>query len=345
MAEPMKKRRQMTVAHVDGFAVMKDGNVIMKTRNPADQPRSGRSGFDLNLRRRLSVEGLITDRHGFICNDRERAFGYLTVAANAIIMARVLRGWRMDVGPIIEWAKHWVPCLTEKEIRGIVSKISRRPRGLTAQRAGKLLDVTKVEIDRLKLQTLQPVDVSRKAYTKERDEKKREADRKRITAIRRAQGVRPVSEISQGSVAAFCREHGLNRSSYRKAAAKGPEALTAFLLKKGIFLENEKWPDVSVSKHGTPYRNSATPLATFPKSSTSTRCARGPAEAIAAEGENMLYPMKAARAAAPLGLSALRNLPADTVEKLDQSASLDDRLKTIAANFDKQIGATDGDRK
>jgi len=48
----------------------------------------------------------------------------------------------------------------------------------------------------------------------------------------------------------------------------------------------------------------------------------------------MLYPMKAARAAALLGLSALRNLPADLAEKLDQSASLDDRLKTIAANFE-----------
>ncbi len=39
-------------------------------------------------------------------------------------------------------------------------------------------------------------------------------------------------------------------------------------------------------------------------------------------------------AASLLGLSALRSVPADFAEKLDQSASSDYRLKTIAANFE-----------
>ncbi|KAB2795929.1 hypothetical protein F9K87_16125 [Brucella anthropi] len=50
----------------------------------------------------------------------------------------------------------------------------------------------------------------------------------------------------------------------------------------------------------------------------------------------------ACRAASLLGLSVLRNLPADFAVKLDQSASLDARLKTIAANFDQQISDTVG---
>jgi len=37
------------------------------------------------------------------------------------------------------------------------------------------------------------------------------------------------------------------------------------------------------------------------------------------------------RAASLLGLSALRNLPADMAEKLDQSASLDGRLNVVEA--------------
>jgi hypothetical protein len=40
------------------------------------------------------------------------------------------------------------------------------------------------------------------------------------------------------------------------------------------------------------------------------------------------------RAAFLLGLSALRNLPADMAEKLDQSASLDGRLNVVEANFE-----------
>lgn len=51
------------------------------------------------------------------------------------------------------------------------------------------------------------------------------------------------------------------------------------------------------------------------------------------------------RAAYLLGLSALRNLPESFEQNLEQSRRLDERLKTIEANFDKQIDDMHGDRK
>jgi len=44
--------------------------------------------------------------------------------------------------------------------------------------------------------------------------------------------------------------------------------------------------------------------------------------------------LEVGRAAMMFSLSALRSVPADFAEKLDQSASIDDRLKTIAANLE-----------
>ncbi|KAB2716916.1 hypothetical protein [Brucella intermedia] len=96
MANALKQRRRMTMTTADGYDAMADGGVIRKTRNPADRPKGAKAGFNINLARRLSVEALIADRYGHACHEREQAFCYLTVVARALIMARVLRGWRAD---------------------------------------------------------------------------------------------------------------------------------------------------------------------------------------------------------------------------------------------------------
>lgn len=51
------------------------------------------------------------------------------------------------------------------------------------------------------------------------------------------------------------------------------------------------------------------------------------------------------RAAYLWGLSTLRALPESFVQNLEQSSTLDARLKAIEANFDKQIGDMQSDRK
>ncbi|RWC78342.1 MAG: hypothetical protein EOS71_03730 [Mesorhizobium sp.] len=64
--------------------------------------------------------------------------------------------------------------------------------------------------------------------------KKRQADRERIAAKRRADGARPRTEYETKGVTDFCRRHGLVRYSYQKAEARGRDSLLAFLAKKGV---------------------------------------------------------------------------------------------------------------
>lgn len=319
MANPLKQRRRMTMATADGYDVMADGGVIRRTRNPADRPKGAKAGFNINLACRLSVEALIADRHGHACHEREPAFCYLTVVARALIMARVLRGWRADIRPVVAWAERWTPSLQYNEVEQIARKLCRSPRGLNARRAGKFLNVSQNEIDRLGLQTLQPIDISTKAYKNACHLKKRKADRERINAIRRSQGVRSIKEVSDGSVAEFCRKHGIHRSSYRKAAAKGEAALAAFLRKKGIDqypVNKEKWPDLSVGNNDTTYRNSATGLATFEKRAGG-RLQSSPVLLTDHAAETSATEDKTAACASPL-----RRLPIQSITQTDGALAI-----------------------
>lgn len=253
-----------------GHSVQKFGAVIMKTRNPADRPRDGRGGFDLNRARIRALEQLIADRHGGPCHDLDHAGGYAAVAASAFTMARVVRGWKRNDRSALDWIAKWCP-LPAADVQMTLDKAARRTRGLTARRAGAMVGTSLKEIERLGLKTFAPVDRSTSDYEADRKARKNRMDRERIAAQRRAQGVRPVDTISAGSVARFCRENGLNRSSYRQAEKRGAQALRAFLEKKGIAPEN--WPHLSVGKRIPTEYNTATGVATQPPARETSRLA------------------------------------------------------------------------
>ncbi len=266
-------RRSLHYEIRDGYQAQVDEHgVAWRTRNPADRPREDRRGFNLNRERIRSIERLILGRHYGPCLARERAFAYATVAANALTMARIVRGWSINNQPSLEWIAKWCPCIVADEAQAIVSRIASRPRGMTARRAGTLLDVSSEEIERFGLRTIAPADKSAAQIKRDKKARKNKMDRERITAERRAKGVRPIEEVSAGSVAAFCRKHGIQRSSFRKAAERGAEALRALLAKKGIDdlpANIEKWPGLSVANRIPTEYNTATPLATFAEQATS----------------------------------------------------------------------------
>ncbi|WP_416797298.1 hypothetical protein [Ciceribacter azotifigens] len=268
MAKPIILNREVR----DGYAVKVDQHgVIWRSSNPSERPREDRQGFNLNLERIRSTERLILGRHEGPCYTRERAFAYATVAANALTMARVVRGWSINNQRALEWITKWCPCIIAEEAETLVSRIASRPRGMTARRAGSLLNVSSEEIERYGLRTLAPADKSAAQITRDKKARKNKMDRERIAAERRAKGVKPIEEVSAGSVAAFCRKHGIHRSSFRKAAERGAEALRAFLAKKGIDdlpANVEKWPDLSVGNRIPTEYNTATPLATFTERAT-----------------------------------------------------------------------------
>lgn len=267
MAEHARKHIELHREIRDGYQVLVEENGLVRfTRNPKDRPAETRPGFDLNRQRLRSIERLIADRHGGSCYDREFAFGYATVATVSLTMARVVRGWKPSHGPAKVWIEFLCPCLSPEEADEIIERIARRPRGQTARRAGLLVNVMQEEIDRLALRTLAPADKSAAQINRERRERKNRMDRERNIAARRAKGVRPIEDVSAGSVAAFCRDNGIHRSSFRKAAERGAEALRAFLVKKGINeipANWEKWPELSAPNRYPTDNNTATALATF----------------------------------------------------------------------------------
>lgn len=116
-----------------------------------------------------------------------------------------------------QWLDLWAPWLSRAESREAIAKAVASPRGWTADQLAWRYRVTKEERTMLGLTTIGAIDQGKGARTKRR----RECDRQRKTAKRRAAGAVSRSEYVQASIehAKPWEQAGISRATwYRKRA-------------------------------------------------------------------------------------------------------------------------------
>jgi hypothetical protein len=332
-------------SYVDGNIVVKNEHgVIVRTSSSFEVPDRN-SVFDVNLTRLSGVQSLITYRYDGPCDCDGDVEYYISAAFNLLACSMRLQRQKASVIRLLNWLNQWVPVADFDHAATLAEKVILHPRHLKAATLGRMLRLTTYEFRHLNLKGVHPFDDANFGSRSKRE--KAENDRQRKIRARREAGARPLSEIIENSHKAFCKRHNIPLRTFMRHKAKDATALSAYLGKMGV---SEKWHwDGAVIEEDIPLierHSSAKALPTI-KSSIFNSRAGGASKARTAEGEIMHFQkaMAVGRAATLLGMSTLRALPAGFVQNLEQSAQLDDRLKIIEANFDKQIGDMHGDRK
>ena len=330
---------------VDGNIVVRNEHgVIVRTSSSFEVPDRN-SIFDVNLTRLSGVQSLIIYRYGGPCDCDGDVEYYISAAFNLLACSMRLQRQKASVMRLLNWLKQWVPVADFEYAAALAEKVILHPRHLKAATLGRMLRLTTQEFQHLKLKGVHPFDDANFGARAKRE--KAENDKQRKIRARREAGARPLSEIVENSDKAFCKRHNIPLRTFMRHKAKGASNLSAYLGKKGI---SEKWHwDGAVIEEDIPLIERHSSAKTLPaiKLSIVNSRAGGASRARTAKGGSMNFhkTMAVGRAATLFGMSTLRALPASFAENLDQPASLDERLKIIEANFDKQIGDMQRDRK
>jgi len=319
-------------AVVDGTIVIKnESGVIVRTSSALDAP-DRQDVFDINLTRLAGIQQLILHRYGGPCDCDGDADLYLSAAFNALACSMRLKRQKASLVRLLNWMREWVPVADPETTALLAERVIARPRYIRASTLGSMLRLSTCEHRSLHLKGIYPCDDATFALRKARE--KAERDRQTKRRRRREAGARPLSEIIQHSDKAFCERHNIALRSFMRHKAKGPAALSAYLCKKGV---SEKWHwDGALIDEGNPLmqRHPSAKIYTPPHSSISNRLAGGaksPPAPAETKDRIMKKSLEVGRAAMMFSLSALRSVPADFAEKLDQSASLDGRLAVVEA--------------
>jgi hypothetical protein len=171
-----------------------------------------------------------------------------------------MRGWKPHIGPLLKWANEWVPVADPNEVRALAEKVIKKPRRFTAATAGKLVGLRRREWEDLGIKFIDPGDMEIDELTKFKAAVARKADRDAKATARRVAGKPTARDRSENSTKSYCHRYGISERSLRAARARGPAALTKFLVKHGII---EKLPVGFGTIGREPILMSRTEAATF----------------------------------------------------------------------------------
>ncbi|MBY3472074.1 hypothetical protein HFN78_14220 [Rhizobium laguerreae] len=246
----------------NGVITIRDSRGVIRWSNsPADRPDArDQQDFNLNTHRLHHLEKLIAARYGGACDCDGDADAYLSVGLNAMALDCRMRGWKPHIGPLLKWAKEWVPVADPNEVRSLAEKVIKKPRRFTAATAGKLVGLTQREWEGLGIKFIDPGDMDVDELLKFKAAMARKADRDAKAAARRVAGKPTARDRSENSIKLYCQRYGISPRSLRAARARGPAALTKFLAKHGII---EKLPVGFGTIGREPILMSRTEAATF----------------------------------------------------------------------------------
>jgi hypothetical protein len=224
-------------ASVDnGVITIRDSRGVIRWSNsPADRPDArDQKDFNLNTHRLQNLEKLIAARYGGPCDCDGDVPAYLSVGLNAIALDCRMRGWKPHIGPLLKWANKWVPVADPSEVRSLAEKVVKKPRRITAAKAGKLVNLTRAEWASLGVKFIDPYDMDIGELTELKAEMARKVDRETKAKARRSAGKKTAMQRSENSAKSYCQRNGISERSLRAARARGPAALAKFLAKHGI---------------------------------------------------------------------------------------------------------------
>lgn len=159
-------------------------------------------GFEFRARRLAEIERLIAHRHGGPVDTDDFNDELATLAAELI----------GDPNRALPWVRRWIPRMDAATAERAVVAATRRPRNRTADAVAKMIGVTNVERLALGLRTIGAVDCPKRMRSRIRKQKQRERDE----AARRAAGAVPRSEYIAGSVAEEARRRGVSRMTIHR---------------------------------------------------------------------------------------------------------------------------------
>lgn len=271
-----------TAFRENGHLVLRDATGIARwTSNPADKEASNpeEQRFNINNVRLANLQRLILYRHGGPV-DTDDASAYVSVAFNAIALARRQRGWKQSTSPLFNWAREWILLADWPAVERLAEKVVARPRKMTARTAGKLVRLTASEWEALQIKTIDPADLPAAVIAAKKARRKRLRDKKAKETARRESGRRKLEDIRATSRREFCERHGLSERSFYRHQQAGD--LNAWLAAKGI---EEKWRmDVATLERRNPILMLRHSSATASKCATEAR-RRRPSEAARREPE------------------------------------------------------------
>jgi hypothetical protein len=167
----------------DGSERIMLGAVIMAEKPARAKRRRKDWQFSIELLRMREIESLIRHRHGRCVPDPEDTDDRDTCLAYVRAAALALTGQDM-----VAWCRLWTPWVREADLLPILKDTATRRRMMRADGAAGLLNVTMAERTALGFKTIGACDMTKADRKKLTKAKKRERDRNRQDAIRRAAG-------------------------------------------------------------------------------------------------------------------------------------------------------------
>ncbi len=169
----------------DGSEMVMLGNIIWAEKPSRKNARRSEWAFSPAVMRLREIEKVIAHRHGSVIpdpagtDDRDTCVAYIKAAAFSLTRQ-----------PMHDWCRRWAPWATSADILDIVSQAETRKRMMTSDGVAGLLCVSWAERTKLNLTTIGACDMTAAKRVAMAKERKRERDRIRQEAKRRAEGRR-----------------------------------------------------------------------------------------------------------------------------------------------------------
>jgi hypothetical protein len=193
--------------------------IIGYRHKPMPPPKRCRIG----ALRKSEIERLILLRHGGSC-DCDDGEVYFYIVANCLalptLVANVSRPNPITLvyALLRKWAEKWVPRVASGKIDSVIARAIANPRRWRADTAAKLLRLTMAERTAANIKTIGATDCDKAARAERRKQRKRDSQRARDEAKRRARGAKSRKEYIAKSVAALARANRISRSTYYRRA-------------------------------------------------------------------------------------------------------------------------------
>lgn len=200
----------------DGDKLMMGNVILLEARRP-----TGAKPYSRPSHRLREIERVIKSRHGFGVPHTDDASAYVEAIAYAYnandpsITEKAVKAWCLTWAP---WA------LNDGSMDAALAGVVSRKYDLCRYAVGKLLAVRWSEREALNLNTIAAYDVTPERQKELAREKKKEVDRLRIEAKRRAKGVKSRAEYEANSVNSqkpWIAEGISKRTWYRRQKSNG----------------------------------------------------------------------------------------------------------------------------
>jgi hypothetical protein len=203
------------------------GHFVAQRTIPKQRSDYRRGPYSRAANRLREIERIIKDRHGKV-PDTDDADIYLVPIARCYRRILHDRGKLVSVDHLMQrfgfWLKTWAPHVTDGQAADIVrSALAKPPRLDADDRLGASLRLSYADRHRLNIRTIGSYNVDRKSRRKLAKDRRRERDRQRAAAKRKANGMKPRTEYEARSLSKTkpWEQLGISRRTWERRRKEG----------------------------------------------------------------------------------------------------------------------------